>query len=69
MRNVHVVFPDWQFTFKNRSTEPSRMAVVGVWIDLDELVELAVRAATNKGRKAKDGPLNVEVHTIREVEG
>ena len=66
-KRVHVVFPEWQFTFKNRSSEPSRVAVVGVYIDLDELVELAVKAATNKGRKAKDGALNVELHTVREV--
>jgi hypothetical protein len=66
-KNTHVVFPEWQITFKNLSSEPPRVAVVGVWIDLDELVELAVKAATNKGRKARDGALNVELHTVREV--
>ena len=65
---IHVVFPEWQVTYKNKSTDPSRVVTVGVWIDLDGLAELAIAASGNKGRKAKDGALHVEVHTIREVE-
>lgn len=66
---THVVFKEWTVTFKNRSTDPSRVATVGVWIDLDKLAELAVQSTKNKSRKAHDGALHVEVHTIREVEG
>jgi hypothetical protein len=65
----HVVFEKWQVTFKNHSTEPTKVATVGVWIDLTQLSELAVKAATNRSRKSRDGALNVELHFIEEVKG
>ena len=66
---IHIVFPGWDVTFKNKSTDPTRVVTVGVFIDLEALAELAIQASQNKSRKAKDGALHVEVHTIREVEG
>lgn len=66
---VHVVFEQWPVTFHNRAWEPSKVVTVGVWIDLEQLAELAVRAAGNKSRKSQDGALHVEVHTITEVKG
>lgn len=64
---THVVFQTWTVTVGNANGQ--RVVTVGVWIDLDELSHMVAAAAQNKSKKCKDGALNVEVHTIREVEG
>ena len=63
----HVVFPDWIITYRNRSSEPTRVAHVKVSLDLSKLSELAVKAASNKGRVARDGALTVRLNSVREV--
>jgi hypothetical protein len=66
---IHIVFANWTVTvtFKNRSTEPSKIVTVGVFIDLEQLTELVIKATGNKTKKAHDGALHVELHTVREV--
>lgn len=64
---IQIVFKDWQVTYKDRPNDPSRIVTVGVWIDLEQLAEMAITAAKSKGRKCKDGALNVEVITLRDV--
>jgi hypothetical protein len=66
----HVVFEKWEARFSDRDANGHRIhrvATVGVWINMEELRSLALRAVHNKSRKSKDGPLNVELHYVQEV--
>jgi hypothetical protein len=60
-RNTHVVFTS------RTATAPKRRVTFGVYIDLDELARLALRISHNKGRKGKDGPIHVEIHSIEPI--
>lgn len=56
----HVVFT----TATATSRDGSRKVTFGVWLDLDDINTLAFKASHNKSRKAKDGPVHVEIHSI-----
>jgi len=64
MARVHVVFARHTVQTGKNLSYPAQTITAGVWIDLDALAELVIKASRNKGRKAKDGAINVEVHTI-----
>lgn len=63
----------WPVRYNGRDLETGhtvqREAIVGVWIDTEQLKKLALRAKDNRSKKAKDGALNVELHYITEVKG
>lgn len=66
-KRVHVVIQRHQVIDRS-FTDRLKRVTVGVWIDLDELDELAVRAARNKSRKAKSGAVHVEALAIEPVQ-
>lgn len=51
-------------TVRLGSAGESKRIVARVWVDLPGLDALIVKAAKNKGKKAHDGALFVEVHTV-----
>ena len=59
------MFKFWDAVGSPRYNGPKQKVTVGVYIDLDELKQLAMDAAKNKSRHAKDGALHVEVHSIQ----
>lgn len=64
IRNPHVVFSERDFKIWDWRIKRYRIVRAGVYIDLDELTQLVDDATRNKSRKAKDGPLHVEYHSL-----
>jgi methyl coenzyme M reductase beta subunit len=60
---VHVVFEQWEVEFWQGKEK--KIAVVGVWLDLKKVANIAGRAATNQNRKSRQGAVNAEMHFIK----
>lgn len=66
-KRTHVVLTKTTAIRHGVTTAQRERITYGVYLDLDDLDELARKASTNKSRKAKDGPVHVEIHSIEPV--
>lgn len=68
-KRTHVVFTTATTTRPalTGATVHRERITYGVYIDLDALEQLAVKVSKNKSRKGRDGPVNIEIHSIEPV--
>lgn len=64
---VEIIFSDRTFTVARFLGEARLDVRCGLYLDLDDLELLVYKASKNKSRKAKDGPLRVEIHHVNKL--
>lgn len=66
MRKVHVVFSGHVVDGATANYDLVRVTA-GVFLDLDALKTLVLKASKNKSKRAVCGPLNIEVHHVERL--